>query len=32
LNYGPSEVLLAQLDEVGRILAAYTKAILSPVS
>src|SRR5882762_5758686 len=32
LNYGPSEELLAQLDEVGRILAAYTKAILSPVS
>ncbi|HEV2200597.1 MAG TPA: four helix bundle protein [Bryobacteraceae bacterium] len=32
LNYGVSEELMAQLDEVGRILAAYAKAILSPVS
>jgi four helix bundle protein len=32
LNYGPTQDLLVQLDEVGRIRAAYTKAILSPVS
>jgi four helix bundle protein len=32
LKYGTSEELMAQLDEVGRILAAYAKAILSPVS
>jgi len=32
LNYGAGEDLLVQLDEVGRILAAYTRAILSPVS
>ena len=31
-NYGASEDLQVQLDEVGRILAAYTKAILAPVS
>jgi len=32
LNYGPTQDLLVQIDEVGRILAAYTKAILCPVS
>jgi four helix bundle protein len=32
LKYGPSEDLMVQLDEVGRILAAYTKAIPAPVS
>jgi four helix bundle protein len=32
LSYGTSEELMVQLDEVGRILAAYAKAILSPVS
>ncbi len=32
LNYGATDELISQVDEVGRILAAYTKAILSPVS
>ena len=32
LDYGPTDDLIARLDEVGRILAAYTKAILAPVS
>jgi four helix bundle protein len=32
LGYGSTQDLLAQLDEVGRILGAYTKSLLSPVS
>jgi hypothetical protein len=32
LGYGDNEVMMQQLDEVGRMLDAYAKAILSPVS
>ena len=32
LHYGDSQKLLEQLDEVGRLLNAYSAAILSPVS
>ena len=32
LKYGSSEELMVQIDEAGRMLAAYAKAILTPAS